>query len=364
MRLLHIADVHLERSFKWLGYHRGNARRQELRNALTRVVECARDRQVDALCIAGDLFERENATPAVGEFLGATFEKLKPIPVLIAPGNHDYFRPGCLYDRTPWPTNVHVFREAQPRPFPLANGVIWGMAFDAPERRTSPLANFRAPDDGLHLGLFHADVVDGGEPSIYGPLDPSEPASSGLEFAMLGHIHAGRVDEVQRLAYPGSLEPLDVAEVGPRWALLVDVARSGRSIERIEIARRRVISAEIDVSSISTLQDLQCLLDQHRPNWQDNDVRLRVIGTLHGELLARPDAIRRAIAEFDVDLRLEASPAEDLDSLARQRTTLGMFVREARERIKDSETDERRRYWEDVLATGIAAFRGQEVILR
>ena len=61
MRLLHLADIHLDRSFGWLGPERGRRRRQELRDTLQRGVALARDLQVDALCIAGDLYDRENA---------------------------------------------------------------------------------------------------------------------------------------------------------------------------------------------------------------------------------------------------------------------------------------------------------------
>lgn len=363
MRLLLIADVHLERPFKWLGHARGAERRQELRDALTCAVDRAQNYQVDAICIAGDLFERENAPPPVGEFLRATFERVRPIPVLIAPGNHDYFSVGCLYDRISWPSNVHVFRDAIPRPYPVADGAIWGAAFIGPERHQSPLENFRVDGAGLHLGLFHADVIDGEGSSPYGPLAPEEIERSGLALALLGHVHGGRVDEARRFAYPGSIEPLDLSEDGMHGALLVDVSRSGSSIQHIPLARRTVISAEIDVSSVSTIRELAELLAAQRPQWDGHDVRLRVIGSLQGELLIHPEAIRETLDRGDVDLVLDVWPAEDLDSLARQRTTLGAFVRAVREKVAQATSPEEARRWEDVLAAGVAAFHGHEVIL-
>src|SRR5690348_6741071 len=99
MRLLHIADVHLERSFTRVGPRHGRKRRAELRATLRRALDLGRSRHVDAICIAGDLFERENALPEVGEFLRASFAGLGDIPILIAPGDRDYLSPGCLYDQ-------------------------------------------------------------------------------------------------------------------------------------------------------------------------------------------------------------------------------------------------------------------------
>jgi len=363
MRLLHIADVHLERPFRRLEYRRGHSRRQELRDALSRAVDSARQYDVDALCIAGDLYERENAPPAVGEFLRATFERLGTTPVLIAPGNHDFFAAGCLYDRVDWPPNVHVFRDPRPSPVRVADGTVWGAAFTGPECTGSPLAGLHVSDDGPHVGLFHGQVVSDDQSSAYGPIALSAFASTGLAFAMLGHVHGGRIDEAHGFAYPGSLEPLDVSEVGPRWGLLLTVNASGRSVERITLAHRRVLSDEIDLSTISTVQDLRLEIDRHRTDWEGNDVRLRLYGTLQGELLAHPDSIREALLGLDVDPRLEARPAEDLDALARQQTTLGAFIREAR-RLAEEAAESDRSHWEDVLAAGIAAFRGQEVILR
>ena len=66
MRLRHIADVHLERRFAWLGLRRGREQRAAFRATLRRVVDVARENKVNAICIGGDLFERENAPPSAG----------------------------------------------------------------------------------------------------------------------------------------------------------------------------------------------------------------------------------------------------------------------------------------------------------
>jgi len=363
VRLLHVADLHLERPFRWLGHVRGQARRQELRDALARVIVLAQDRQVDALCIAGDLYERENTPPAIGDFLQAEFAKLDPMPVLIAPGNHDYFSPGCLYDRVSWSPNVHVFREPTMQPFELSGGMVWGAAFTGPERHDSPLRDFAAPASGVQVGLFHANVVAGGESSVYGPLQVSEIQSAGLQFAMLGHIHAGCLDRNCRFAYPGSLEPLDVSEVGPRWAHLIDAKESSCEVEQIPIARRQVLADEIDVSALATRQQLIDLIAARRAAWQACDVSLRVRGVLQGELAANPALISEELREFDVALEILAEPFPDLDALASQATTLGLFVRTVQASIQHAADEAEKARWQDVLLAGVAAFKGRQEFL-
>lgn len=361
MRLLHVADIHLGRPFRWLGPERGRRRRQELRDSFARVLDLAAERRVDALGIAGDLFEIENSPPSLGEMLRASFARHPNLPILIAPGNHDYPRAGSLYTSVDWPANVRIFDRPELAPAPVADGTIWGAAFPGPRRDESPLAGFRAPNDGLHVGLFHADVVDDGARSIYGPLAPGSIAASGLRCALLGHVHAGRIDADRRFAYPGSLEPLDVGEVGPRWALLWEIRRENVAVERIALARRRVIRERLDVGEISTRDELRRRLAERAAEWENADLDLTVVGQLRGDLLD-PEVIRQALADYDVALTVEARPDDDLLRLAAQPTTLGAFVRAVLERLPDEPTEERAR-WEDVLRVGLAAFRGEEVAL-
>lgn len=362
VRLLHIADVHLERAFVWLGKQRGDRRRAELRATLARAIDLAIEHHVDALCIAGDLYDTEMVGDAAGNFLKVLFAQLT-VPVLISPGNHDPFYSGCLYDRVSWSDNVRIFREPELTSEPVGDGHIWGRAFRGPRDDASPLAGRHLPGGGLHLGLIHADIVAPGVSSPYAPLEPSDIAASGLTHVMLGHIHAGRFDQASRYAYTGSIEPLDISERGEHWALLVDASLGGVTVEPIPLARRRVVSDRIDVTDVALLSQLQQIVAARREAWQGNNLSLRIDGVLGGELLLRPAAIDEALAEFDVGLDLAARPAINVDALAAQQTTLGAFVRAARDRMERASTDDERRGAQDILAAGVAAFNGQEVFL-
>src|SRR5205085_1765987 len=89
MKLLHIADIHLDRVF-----HRAESRpaavrrRGELRDALTRALALGKEREVDAVCIAGDVYEHEYVSEDTISFLRGAFAAAG-VPVLVTPGNHD-----------------------------------------------------------------------------------------------------------------------------------------------------------------------------------------------------------------------------------------------------------------------------------
>jgi DNA repair exonuclease SbcCD nuclease subunit len=362
--LLHVADVHLEKSFRWLGPERGDRRRQELRDAFQRAVTLALQQRVDALCIAGDLYDADNAGPAVGEFLASALATLGSIPVLIAPGNHDSFRPGGLYDRVDWSPNVRIFRSRTLEPERIADGVVWGRAFTAGQDHEPPLAGARATGTGPHVGLLHGDVVAAGATSIYGPIDPADIAASGLGFLLLGHVHNGQIDETRRFAYPGSVEPLDLSESGERWALLHTIGSGGTTVERLSLARRRVIADVIDLSGVATIADLRRLVEARSDSWIGNDVRLTLSGELRGELALRPSAIDDVLGPFDVESTLTARAPIDFDALATQHSTLGAYVRRLRQEIANASNDEAQRKLQDILDAGVAAFMNAEVVLR
>jgi DNA repair protein SbcD/Mre11 len=60
MRILHIADVHLDRPFVDLGAADARARRAEVRDTFRRALKVGEEREVDLITIGGDLWEHEN----------------------------------------------------------------------------------------------------------------------------------------------------------------------------------------------------------------------------------------------------------------------------------------------------------------
>jgi 3',5'-cyclic AMP phosphodiesterase CpdA len=133
MRLLHFADLHLDTPFRWAPPDVARARRRALRETLTRICRLADELNVDALTCGGDLYEQDRFTPDTAAFLRSAFTQVEPLPVFIAPGNHDWYGPASLYRQVDWPPNVHVFTEDRLSPVELADGLtMWGAAHRAP----------------------------------------------------------------------------------------------------------------------------------------------------------------------------------------------------------------------------------------
>src|SRR3954447_23877003 len=130
-RLLHFADLHIDTSFATDGLPAtvGTWRRADLRATLGRIMALARERKVDAVTIAGDLYEQDYALPDTAKFLMEQFSRLAPIPVCVAPGKCDPYIDGSLYALSHWPENVTIFSQSQLVPIELAPNIqLWGAA--------------------------------------------------------------------------------------------------------------------------------------------------------------------------------------------------------------------------------------------
>ena len=121
MRILHTADVHLDAAF---ASHSDDLRRK-LRNAsrtaFTRLVDHALMERVDALVIAGDLFDGERLSFQTERMLLDQLGRLTAsgIPVVYATGNHDPGRTGRRAMDLQWPEGVHVARDRDPVRIPV-----------------------------------------------------------------------------------------------------------------------------------------------------------------------------------------------------------------------------------------------------
>ena len=128
MKFVLFSDLHLDAAFAWTGRQSDPARkrRQALRETLQNIVDLVGHVGADALLCGGDLYEHDRYSPDTLAFLTSAFERIDPIPVYIAPGNHDWYGPESIYRRASWSQNVYVFGSDKLTPVDLADGLtLW-----------------------------------------------------------------------------------------------------------------------------------------------------------------------------------------------------------------------------------------------
>jgi len=380
-RILHLADLHLDRAFAGVGCFGDAARRRRegLREALRRTGRVAADLACDAVTIAGDVYENERADLETGRFLAETFAAWAPIRVLLAPGNHDPFQPGTLYARTEWPDNVHIFTDTVLRPLALADGLtLWGLAHREPAWAGDPLVCTPVGEDGgVHLALFHGAEL-GSRPegkSVHGPFRAERIAERGFALALCGHYHRQRVDLAARLVYPGSPEPLTFDEDGERGPVLIQVAEDGGvAADPLALNAWTSLCVECDVAgATSASYILDCVRATGASSIVGRDAeRLMLHVDLVGEVAADitldlptlENALSEASAAAVVRVRDATAAALDVPALAADRTARGEFTRQVLAALEHCTDAAERAVLDDALRYGLQALCNVEVGLR
>jgi DNA repair protein SbcD/Mre11 len=362
VRLLHFADLHLDTPFRWAPPEVARARRQGLRDTLLSIRKLADEQRVDALTCGGDLYEQERFTPDTAEFLRSTFAELDPLPVFLAPGNHDWFGPDSVYRQVTWTPNVHVFHEAKLTAFPLADGItLWGAGHRAPANTRGFLDRFQVDRGGVHVALFHGSeqgqlrFQESGK-IPHAPFRAEQVEQAKLHHALLGHFHHPM--DAPHHTYPGNPDPLTFGETGDRAAVLLTVAADGTvSRERFRVARSLVSDVRVDLTGITHSgqvaqrvgEKLSGLSGVARVTLdgvvgRDVDLRLRAIAALAAP--AGLDAVVPRLGKISV--------AYDFEQLAQEPTVRGQFVRGV---LADPNLSDDQRH--RVLVTGLRALDGR-----
>ena len=240
LRLLHVADVHLDTPF----YGRDESLRRKLRNACREAfkgaVDAAIERDVHAFLIAGDLFDNELLSFTTERFLLAEMRRLQNarIPVFYATGNHDPGRANYRAQKLEWPSNVHLFTSTTPETVPIVDhkgqqiGWLTAAGHSSTREGNNLAARYKkAKTDLPHVAMLHTQVVNArgaDQHERYAPCTDEDLRLPGYDYWALGHVHLRqRVFEDLPAWYAGNLQGRNPKETGLKGALYVEVSKRG-----------------------------------------------------------------------------------------------------------------------------------------
>lgn len=342
MRFLHTGDWHVGKAL------RGRSREGEFAAVLDEVVGIAVDQRVDALLVAGDVYEGRAPAPEADALVFDAFLRLHEarIPVVVIPGNHDSAVRFEALGKLLRPIGIRVVPKVVP---PDRGGVVEVPSRDGseagllacvpfvPERRFGDAAElFEATEtwyqsyaEGMGkllaamAGAFRPDRVNvvlahlftdgallgGGEREVtigmaYA-ISPSRLPGD-ASYIALGHVHRPQAVKgaPAPTRYAGSLIQLDFGEAEQAKSVCVVDAEPGKP------ARVR----EVPLSSGRRLLDVRGTLDEVvAKSGEVGDSFLRVFVDVEGPAPGIADRVREALPNaLDIGLvyeRAEGGPA-------------------------------------------------------
>ena len=261
---VHTADIHLDSPLKSLALRDPDLAEMVAgasRRTLTRIIDLCLAEQVQALLIAGDLYDGAQTSMKTAGFLARQLERLDAagIETFIIRGNHD--AASRITRELLLPGSVHVFtgragvEEREWNGQPVA---IHGISFARPHAPDSLLDRFGAPQPGaFNIGMLHTSL--GGSPGHdpYAPCTLAELQATGFDYWALGHIHKRAVHEGQTtVVMPGIPQGRDMGESGEKSVTLVRVDGDEVTVEARALAVARFDRLEVGCDGLTDWADM------------------------------------------------------------------------------------------------------------
>ena len=366
-RFLHLGDLHLDSPFAAFSAQEGAARRARQFEALEALLQAAVDRGAQMILVAGDVFDsptpRAEAAARFFHILGAL-----PVPVVVAPGNHDYYKAGGVWDSPLCPQNLLVFKASalSAFDFPALGATVYGYAFlresaDAPDvGRATQLR-----EGCVNLLLAHADLTS--PLSAYAPLSAAQLEQSGYHYAALGHIHKPTPVKkygVTTVAYSGFFAGRGFDEAGAGQARFVEIEGKTVRESTLESGADTFEIRALDCTGAANAEDLRraviAYLEKERFSPR-TALRLLLEGDVGLDCRADLAGLARAgegLALFEVQDR--TLPLYDAAYLEKAPTVQGAFYRALLPRLQSAVAEERELAAE-ALRLGLSALAGREV---
>jgi exonuclease SbcD len=377
LRLLHLADAHLGGSGPAFGT-RVHEHQMRLMDAFSRAIEEGIHRQVDAVLIAGDLFDSRRPSERTLQEALKQLSRLgavtPAIPCFILPGTHDCLDAHSVYRRPEFSAaHLHVWTAEGPAAFRLPDDslAVHGNPQWVGRREHRPLQGL-TPDRvaAFNVALAHGSVeVAGLIEEDDALISKDEIAASGMDYVALGHWHdladysAGKV----AARYSGSPEITSVKQRGTGGALVVTLSAAGARVERVETGTLRCESLELSpethgdeaavAAAIESLADPSLLLSVSLSGLAPEGFTCDV-ARLQEELAGQFFRLRISDESVPAPTHLEAPGAA-------QALIAATAVRVFHERIEQARAEgdaEAERLTTRALQIAVALFDGKEVL--
>jgi DNA repair exonuclease SbcCD nuclease subunit len=273
-RFVHAADLHLDSPFKGLkrvSPEIAEVLRKSTFDAFAAVIKLCIDEQVDALLVAGDVFD--SADRSLGAQLrfvdGLKRLESAGIRSFVCHGNHDPL--DTWHSQVSFPDNCcrfgPVVTSSDLRPDDPDSPIVYGYSYPTKEVRVNVVPEFeRIVQPGrIAIGLLHANVgADTGHES-YAPCTVDDLGKVGIRYWALGHVHTRQEFNLPEgfAVYPGNTQGRHANETGARGVYMVTITENGsieRSFRAVDVVRWEHIA--VDISDYEDMDSFEREIDR------------------------------------------------------------------------------------------------------
>lgn len=267
LRFVHAADLHLDSPFSGMRREAPEQIADTLHkatfDAYDNVIKLCLEEQVDALLVAGDIYDgADRSLRAQLRFVDG-LKKLEDVGIrsFICHGNHDPL--------DGWEAGLDLPRgcvrfgpdvEGKPVfPHEPERAMVYGISY--PKRNVSENLSLRfaKTKSEFSIGLLHANVGKNTEHDSYAPCTVDDLVRTDINYWALGHVHTRQIlhERDPVVVYPGNTQGRHSNEPDSHGVYLVDVDERGTPrLEFREVDEVLWKTFLLDIGELDKVQDL------------------------------------------------------------------------------------------------------------
>ncbi len=362
MKIIHTADLHLDSKMESnLPVSKARERKNEILETFKSMISFAKEQDVKAILIAGDLFDKSSPTKFAANIVKAAISDNPEIDFYYLKGNHD--EGGFLSDMEEIPDNLKSF-EGNWKSYEIGEKtVISGIEFT--DDSVSVYNTLSLDVSKINIVMMH------GQENAYNSKDKTkiialnELKNKAIDYLALGHIHSYKYEKLDArgsYCYPGCLEGRGFDECGEHGFVLLDVDEDKKNVkaEFYPFAGRKIYEIKADMTGVMTSAEAENVIDREiKSSGYDRTSLVKIVltGEMDMESEINLNYLENHFADsfYFVKIKDETKYVVDYNAFAADQSLKGEFIRTVNADKSLSEEDKAL-----IIKMGIDALRGEK----
>ena len=374
IKILHCGDIHLDAPFIGMTTEKAEERRRELRNTFSKMMEFVRERKINYVLVAGDLFDAKYATNTTAEILIREFRNCTETKFIIAPGKSDHYENNPLYLSGRLPENCFVFSDDKLGRFDFEEDklTVYGWAFMGEELTESPIFDKHVDDSSnINIVCGYADL-DGNVGSTNCPISAQDMNRFGADYYAFGSHHQ-KTEFAKKggsmFSYCGAIEctGFDDPYVGGVKFLNVEYDGGELSMDgkHITFGHLQFVTEQIDITGVNANNEItnriSALISQKKYG-QETALRIELVGDIDPRFIVPKHLECDAFGLYFFDLVDKTLPLYGTEHFKRDMSIAGEIYRRMLPMLK-SQNESDRLTAARAFRVGLAALENREIDL-
>ncbi len=358
IKIIHCADLHLDSPMEThMTEKQASDRNTELIRSFVRLTEYAREHEVRAVIIAGDLFDgrrvKSRTVDAVLDGIGRTPE----VDYLYLAGNHE--GTGDPFADHILPANLKRFSDTW-QSYEYEGVTVSGIEL-CEENAESLYRNIPKKEDSLSIVTLHGQI---GTACGDGQINLNLLKNRGIDYLALGHIHAyteGKLDGNGIYCYSGCLEGRGFDECGAKGFVLLSIENGRIEQKFVPFSCRCLHRLSVDISDLTKNSEiLQRMLTEAEGIRREDMVEFLLTGAVDPTANIALDYLQKMVAQqgfFFTKVKDETHMAIHPEDYQNDISLKGEFIR----LVLGSDLGEEEKA--AIIRTGMQALTGEDITL-